>query len=121
MRTLEEHIGQRIASLRRAYGMTQAQLAERVDVLPETISRIENGRRTASLALLARIADAIDQDLHELFRFNGADDPKANALDNLMWFASRLTAHDIDRLLDVATAVFKSDRGHAASWGAPMA
>ena len=107
MKTLEQRIGQRLAKLRRLYGLTQAQLAEKVDVLPETISRIENGHRAASIGLLSRMADAIELELHELFRFQNADTPKATAIDNLVFFASRLTSAEIDHFMEVGAVLFK--------------
>jgi transcriptional regulator with XRE-family HTH domain len=110
MKTLEERIGQRIAQQRRAYGLTQAQLAEKADVFPETISRIETGHRTASLGLLVRVADAIEVELHELFRLRGSDSPKDVAMDRLLWFASRLSAPEIEHLLEIGAAVFASTR-----------
>lgn len=110
MKTLEERIGQRIGQQRRAYGLTQAQLAELVEVLPETISRVETGHRTASIALLVRVADAIEVELHELFRLRSSDSPKDVAMDKLLWFASRLSAHEIDHLLEIGAAVFGSTR-----------
>ncbi len=110
MKTLAERIGQRIALQRRAYGLTQAQLAEKVDVLPETISRIETGSRTASLGLLVRVADTMEVELHELFRLRNSGSPKDQALDHLLWFASRLSAAEIDHLMEVGAAVFRSTR-----------
>jgi len=110
MKTLEERIGHRISQQRRAYGLTQAQLAEKVEVLPETISRIETGHRTASLGLLVRVADAIEVELHELFRLRGSDTPKDLALDRLLWFASRLSAAEVVRLMEIGAAAFASTR-----------
>ena len=107
MRTLEDRIGHKISTLRRAYGLTQAQLAEKVDVVPETISRIENGRRTASLGLLARIADAIELEFHEIFKCQRPDNPKTVALDKLLWFALRLSVTEIDHLLEIGVVIFK--------------
>jgi transcriptional regulator with XRE-family HTH domain len=109
METLEERLGQRLARQRRAVGLTQAQLAERVDIQPETVSRIETGNRTASLGLISKIADALEIELHEVFRICDANDPKDRAIERMIWFASRLTQAEIDLVMDVGTAVL----GHA--------
>lgn len=110
MKTLEERIGRRIAIQRKAVGLTQAQLAERVDVQPETISRIETGSQSASLGLIANVSDAIELELHELFRLPGAESQRNLATDRLLWFASRLTPAEIDLVMDVGAAVLGHTR-----------
>jgi transcriptional regulator with XRE-family HTH domain len=52
-------IGVQVRSLRNQAGITQAQLAESVNVAPETMSRIERGKLTPSTALVTRLATAI--------------------------------------------------------------
>ena len=47
-------------------GLTQASLAERVDVRLATIGRIEIGNRRPSIDLLERLADALDCRVRDL-------------------------------------------------------
>ncbi len=54
----EPHVGLRVRRIRVAAGLTQAQLAERVEAANETISRIERGKLAPSVDLLGRIAKA---------------------------------------------------------------
>lgn len=110
MKTIEERLGQKIARQRRAAGLTQAELAERVNVQPETISRVETGIRAASLQLLAHLAVALELELHELFRLHDEDDPKNRAVDRLLWFASRLSPTEIELVMDVGAAVIGHTR-----------
>jgi len=110
MKTLEERLGLRIASQRKAVGLTQAELAEKVDVQPETINRLENGNRTASLALIALLADALELELHEMFLLPEAKTSKDKAAERLMWFAARLTAEEIELVLDLAAVVLGRPR-----------
>lgn len=105
MKTLEERLGQRIAGQRRAAGFTQAELAEMVGVQPETISRIETGRRSASLALIVLLSEALGLELYELFHLPIKTQPKDIALEKLVWFASRLSATEIELVLDVGAAM----------------
>jgi DNA-binding XRE family transcriptional regulator len=51
--------GYQVARLRIRRGLTQAQLAEMVDVQEATITRLESGSRIPSLSLLSRIAAAL--------------------------------------------------------------
>ena len=64
-----------MASFRRSSQLTQAELAEKVGVTVETISRLERGSSIPSIARLADVAHALDVSLHELF----VPDPTAAA------------------------------------------
>ena len=54
-----ERIGKRIAELRKAKGLTQAQLAEKTGFSQSNIGRIETGRYSVGLDVLAKIAEAL--------------------------------------------------------------
>lgn len=49
------HIGEALRLIRKSADMTQSEVAERADISRERISRIENGRHSTNIALLARI------------------------------------------------------------------
>ncbi len=53
-------LGQRIRKYRMAAHFTQEQLAEAVDVVPSSISRIETNANSCSLSLLIKIATAFN-------------------------------------------------------------
>lgn len=52
-------IGQRIAVIRKAQGMTQKELAEKCGMAQPNIARIEAGTYATSIDVLSRIADAL--------------------------------------------------------------
>jgi len=54
-----ERIGGRIAELRKAKGLTQMQLAEKTGFSQSNIGRIETGRYSVGLDVLASIAEAL--------------------------------------------------------------
>ena len=54
-----ENIGQRIRQLRKSHRMTQCQLQRRSRVSHSSLSRIESGRMTPSLAALEKLSDAL--------------------------------------------------------------
>ena len=59
-----------IRALRTAHGeMTQAELAERVDVTRQTIIAIEQGKYSPSLEMAFRIAQVFDVPLDEVFQY----------------------------------------------------
>lgn len=59
----------RIAALRKERGLSQAELAEAVEVTRQTIISLEGGRYNASLALAHKIARYFDRAIEEVFLF----------------------------------------------------
>jgi transcriptional regulator with XRE-family HTH domain len=53
------NIGARIKDLRRAAGLRQADVAEQIQIEPESLSRIETGKLRASTRTLEAIAKAV--------------------------------------------------------------
>lgn len=53
-------IGQRIRKIRKARGMTQEQLAERIDISLTHMSHIENANTKLSLSVFVAIAEALE-------------------------------------------------------------
>lgn len=56
-------LGIRIRELRKQRRMTQNELAERSGTSQGYITRIESGRHTMTMAVLARIASALDTEI----------------------------------------------------------
>lgn len=61
--------GKRIKELREAEGFTQEQLAEKVGLEYQTISRIETGYYFTSYENLEKIARALNTNIHDLFDY----------------------------------------------------
>ena len=60
----------RIRQLRVESGdMSQAQLARQIDVSRQTLNAVERGQRMPSLEIAHRIADALDCNLDDVFRY----------------------------------------------------
>ena len=110
MNTIAQRLGHKIARQRRAAGLTQAALAEKVGVQPETISRLETGKRTVSLGMMALLSESLGLELHELFRLQSTDSPKDKAMGRLIWFGSRLSVTEIELVLDVGATVLMHSR-----------
>lgn len=58
-----------ISQLRNSKNMDQLELAERVNVRRETISRLENGKYNPSLKLAMDIAKVFNKSVEEVFKF----------------------------------------------------
>ncbi|WP_256990472.1 helix-turn-helix domain-containing protein [Burkholderia sp. HI2714] len=61
-------MGEAIAEIRRARGLTQAKLAEMINLEQEAISRWERGRRAPTLYRLQQSSDALDCSVDQLLQ-----------------------------------------------------
>lgn len=66
-KTLMRAFGKRVAELRKKRGMTQEQLAAKVDTHVTTIAFIEGGTKFVRLSTLRKLAQALDVEIKELF------------------------------------------------------
>jgi DNA-binding XRE family transcriptional regulator len=64
---VKTHVGARISELRRRQGSSQEQLADRLDVTTQWLSRVENGHENLTIETLTRIANALSVQVVELF------------------------------------------------------
>ena len=69
------NLGQRIANIRRAKGISQLRLAEMADISKEHLSNLERGNKLPSAKTLAQIASALDVSLDTLV---GVDNAKSH-------------------------------------------
>ena len=60
------HIGLNVRRLRLQRDMTQIELAEKCNVIPETICLIETGKRCPSVELLMVLAESLDTSVNTL-------------------------------------------------------
>lgn len=71
-------------------GLTQEQVADRIDTTKGTVSRMEINSREPNLGYLAAFAEAIDREVAELFR-----DPQRPSQEDLLRNASPEQAREI--------------------------
>lgn len=67
-RELARQVGARLAARRKALRLTQDQLAERLGIEKESVSRLETGFVSPSLGRLSTLAEALDVSLLDLLR-----------------------------------------------------
>jgi len=65
---LAQVVGALIAARRKTIGLTQAQLAEKMDVEKETVSRMETGVISPTLTRLAQLAKLLDCQVSDLIQ-----------------------------------------------------
>jgi len=66
---VKKMLGARIQKIRKSMKMTQEQLAERIGIEPQNVSRIEIGKNYPTPDNLAKIAAALGVEVFELFVF----------------------------------------------------
>ncbi|MEQ8402156.1 MAG: helix-turn-helix transcriptional regulator [Silicimonas sp.] len=64
----QKRVGVNVQRLRREKRLSQEELAHRADMHQTYLSGVERGRRNPSVAVLERIAAALDVDIAALFR-----------------------------------------------------
>ena len=94
---IEQVVRTRLRSLRNTLGLSLDEVAERTNLSPSTISRVETGKRTISLDILLPLATALQVDLDALLDVRGDDDvvirPAPNSSgERTTWMLSRPTA-----------------------------
>jgi transcriptional regulator with XRE-family HTH domain len=80
MTDLRKVLASNMKRYRKARGLSQAKLAEIIDISENYIAMIESARRFPSLSMLERIARALQVDPLELFSINPAKSPEKKAL-----------------------------------------
>jgi transcriptional regulator with XRE-family HTH domain len=70
-------VGKRLRIARRSAGLTQRELAERLDVEPITVSRWERGVTSPSLPRLMRVAELTGTSVSDLVRASDAASQQA--------------------------------------------
>lgn len=103
-----------LRKLRTASGLTQEQLGDRLSVALETISRMERGVNAPSIRTLARIAEALDVPVRELFTTEGGASEKDNELEDLMTLMKRRQAGEIRLVRENAGLLLEYLDLHAA-------
>lgn len=69
MKTTKELLGARIKELRKARGLSQDQLSEKINIDPKHLSRIEVGKSYPSLDTLEKISKVLKVEIKDLFEF----------------------------------------------------
>ena len=97
---IEQVVRTRLRSLRTTLGLSLDEVAERTQLSPSTISRVETGKRSISLDILVPLAKALQVDLDALLELHSDDDvvirPRPNRSGKrTTWMLSRPTGSTI--------------------------
>ncbi|MDR0354643.1 MAG: helix-turn-helix domain-containing protein [Deltaproteobacteria bacterium] len=102
---LAKQVGQAIARQRKLARLTQAQVAEKLGIENETLSRIETGARPASLSRLEQLSDLFGCPAFRFFEQENQSEDKA-LLQSLGDILQRLTPEEqkllVNYMIDTA-------------------
>ena len=102
-------IGQKVKESRTQMRMSQAELAERIDMSVSYICYIETAKKQASLEALARIANVLGVTVDHLLHDTRKDDPAEYRLE-LVRLIEGCTSCEKRIIYEIASAVKKSLR-----------
>jgi transcriptional regulator with XRE-family HTH domain len=90
MNNRKQLLGARIKELRKAIGLSQDSLSEKIGIESKYLSRIEVGKCYPSMEVIEHIADALQVEMLELFNFRHfeKDSSTPSRIENLMQNAS---------------------------------
>ncbi len=69
MEEIKTLFGKRMKELRKNLGLSQDELAEKVDISSKYLSRIEMGQHFPSIDTLVKLANALNVELRDFFEF----------------------------------------------------
>ena len=105
---LDHRIGKNVAAYRETVGLTQEQLAEKIGVAVETISRLERGVTLPSILRLAEIAEALGIEIDRLLTASSpSKNKKHQELESLRKYLETRTTEEICLIYDLARVVLE--------------
>ena len=105
-----KQLGMRIKELRVSAGLTQALLAERVQLSDEFVSRLERGIKAASVTTLERIAGALGVDVKDLFdKIADTQTATARRITNLLSATDKRTQRVAEKVVEQIVDLSRRD------------
>lgn len=78
-----KQFGERIKFFRNKIGLTQEQLAEKINLQPSTLSYIENGKNNISYMKLALLCQALEIEPYQLFVFDYREQKNSDRIQDI--------------------------------------
>lgn len=88
------NLGKKIKALRHGAGLTQEQLAQKLCVTPQAVSKWESGTTMPDIQLLPELSVALGSSIDALFSLT--DDSRMERIDNMLWDRRFLTQQEFE-------------------------
>ena len=104
--TLLKSLGSSIRDARKKKGLTQEELAEKADVNPKFLGKVERAETNISLVMLSKVCDGLGVSLCEVLAFTAMDKKmlKLGDLGTEFW---KLVQHKDTEVMRLSVQVFK--------------
>ncbi|MBE6942956.1 MAG: helix-turn-helix transcriptional regulator [Ruminococcaceae bacterium] len=96
-------IGQRIRKIRKAHGLSQEELAERINISTTHMSHIETGSTKLSLPVLVDLASVLNVRVDDLL-YDSPIAPTGRALEEILTIIDSCTPQEAKVIADVVKA-----------------
>lgn len=96
-------IGQKIRKIRKAHGLSQEELAEKIGISTTHMSHIETGNTKLSLSVFVDIANALEVRTDELLD-NPTSETTSTSLDEIATVLDRCNAQEAKVIADIVKA-----------------
>lgn len=97
-------IGQKIRKIRKAHGLSQEALAEKINISTTHMSHIETGNTKLSLSVFVAIAAALEVRADDLLDSASSPPTTSTALDDIISVLERCTAQEASIIADIVKA-----------------
>ncbi len=101
-----KEIGRRIRRIRKVNKITQEQLAEMIDVSVPYISKIENGKTTASADIIVRLTQALHTSADAILCLE-KEDSNTNYADIFSRLIKQCTEEEANQILEILRIIIK--------------
>jgi len=102
----KQELGKRLGVLRRRVKLTQAEVAEKLKIAPETLSRIERGEQWTDFETFVALARIYKVEFSELMALSsGGRSGKKALVQDLVDLVSPATKNQIELIMDLARVV----------------
>lgn len=95
--TSATEIGQRMRSCRKSIGLTQAEIAEKMDLSINYVSDLENGKKNMSILTMASLCKCFDKSADYFLYGTETNDTQIN-MEQVIEFVSSLSGDQLGRL-----------------------
>ena len=102
---LTRDVGKRVYALRTAAGMSREALAERLNITPQYVSEIEQGKKCMNMSIFVELGRVFHRGLDELAWGKTPADP---GLDRLVRHLRELSPVDRDMAIHILRLTFRS-------------
>lgn len=104
MKEIINQIGNRIKEIRKKNHFTQAELAEKINVDPKYISRLETGTSTPSIATIAKLSKALNSDISNFFIIE-SNEKKQNIIALINIYLKKINIKELNAILEVVSII----------------